>query len=512
MLIGPRRLDPGLGPLTNGWEASALLVIRIVLALLIDGQITVEGHDLAGGTQAGLAICRDHLDRGALDAGRLHLTGRHTPPDKVIESTQIVIEAKTFRVPRQAGRPDRLVRFLGVFLLGFVAARLRRQIGCAIPVLDDCARLSQGLGRHIDTVGPHIGDQTALGVDAFVQLLRGLHGALGREAELAGGLLLQRRGRERRWWRTARRRFLNRANGEGSGFDSRLGRQGRRFIVQVELGQLLAGMGDQSRQEGRPFGGHIGFDGPVFLGPKLLDFDLAVDDQPERDGLHPSCRAGTGQLAPQHRRQVEADQIIQRPARQIGIDQFHVDLTRIGHGLGHGRAGDGVEGDALDGLVLERLLPVQGFQDMPADGLTFAIRVGRQDQTIRRFHCRSDIGQAFGRLGIDLPFHREVVVGPDRSILGRQVADMPVGRQDRIVRAQVLVDGLGLGRALDDDDVHAEVLRPFKRSGKVGVPPGLVNKAVALRPVAHDSTLATRVIRVYLENQPKRECPYADAH
>src|SRR6185369_10088723 len=46
----------------------------------------------------------------------------------------------------------------------------------------------------------------------------------------------------------------------------------------------------------------------------------------------------------------------------------------------------------------------------------------------------------------------------DRAVLGRQVADVTVGRQDGVVRAQVLVDGLGLGRALDDDDVHAGVI------------------------------------------------------
>jgi hypothetical protein len=66
-----------------------------------------------------------------------------------------------------------------------------------------------------------------------------------------------------------------------------------------------------------------------------------------------------------------------------------------------------------------------------------------------------DVGQALGRLGVDLPAHREVVVGLHRAVLRRQVADVAVGGQDRIVRAQVLVDGLGLGRALDDDDVHA---------------------------------------------------------
>src|SRR5690606_5810404 len=43
---------------------------------------------------------------------------------------------------------------------------------------------------------------------------------------------------------------------------------------------------------------------------------------------------------------------------------------------------------------------------------------------------------------------------------GRQVADVAVRRQDLVVWPQVLVDGLGLGRALDDDDVHSLALLP----------------------------------------------------
>src|SRR5205085_2571580 len=38
--------------------------------------------------------------------------------------------------------------------------------------------------------------------------------------------------------------------------------------------------------------------------------------------------------------------------------------------------------------------------------------------------------------------------------LGRQVADVAVTGQHEVAGAQVLVDGLGLGRRLDDDEVH----------------------------------------------------------
>src|SRR5262249_23668494 len=58
-------------------------------------------------------------------------------------------------------------------------------------------------------------------------------------------------------------------------------------------------------------------------------------------------------------------------------------------------------------------------------------------------------------LAVDLPDHLEVVIGVDRAVLGRQVAHMAERGQHLIAPAEVLVDGLGLGGGLDDDDVHA---------------------------------------------------------
>ena len=56
-----------------------------------------------------------------------------------------------------------------------------------------------------------------------------------------------------------------------------------------------------------------------------------------------------------------------------------------------------------------------------------------------------------------------------RSVLARQVADVAETRQDAVVAAEIFFDGLGLGRRLDDDEVHAV---PFgleaRRSGKAG--------------------------------------------
>ena len=72
---------------------------------------------------------------------------------------------------------------------------------------------------------------------------------------------------------------------------------------------------------------------PVFLADEALDLGLAVADQPQRHRLHAAGRARARQLAPQDRREREADEIVERAARQIGVDQRRVDLARIGHGV-----------------------------------------------------------------------------------------------------------------------------------------------------------------------------------
>ena len=92
---------------------------------------------------------------------------------------------------------------------------------------------------------------------------------------------------------------------------------------------------------------------------------------------------------------------------------------------------------------------------MPGNGFALAVRVGREDQAVIGLECRRDIGQALGGLAVHLPVHLEIFVGADGAILGRQVADMAIGGQDGKILAEILVDGLGLGRGFDDDDSHS---------------------------------------------------------
>ena len=164
-------------------------------------------------------------------------------------------------------------------------------------------------------------------------------------------------------------------------------------------------------------GGELGQDRPIFLSLELLDLELAVADEPERHRLHPAGRAGARQFSPQHRRQREADEIVERAAGEIGVDQGPVDRARMAHGVEHGLFGHGVEHHALHRNARQGLLAVEHLEHMPGDGLALAVGVGCQDQLAGPFDRLGDLVEPLGRLGLDVPMHLEVLVRQDRAVL-----------------------------------------------------------------------------------------------
>jgi hypothetical protein len=96
---------------------------------------------------------------------------------------------------------------------------------------------------------------------------------------------------------------------------------------------------------------------------------------------------------------------------------------------------------------------------VPGNCLAFAIRIGGEDQPLRGLQGGGDLGDALGRPAIGLPIHGEILVRPDRAVLGRQVAHMAVGGKNREALAEIFVDGFRLGRRFDDDNVHGEGFR-----------------------------------------------------
>ena len=98
---------------------------------------------------------------------------------------------------------------------------------------------------------------------------------------------------------------------------------------------------------------------------------------------------------------------------------------------------------------------------MPRNGLALAIRVGCKVELAALADGLGDGVDAFLRLGIDLPVHGEIFIRADRTILGRQVADMTVRGQHGVAGAQILPNGLSLGRGLDDQYVHRRNMLQF---------------------------------------------------
>src|SRR3546814_9084828 len=74
-----------------------------------------------------------------------------------------------------------------------------------------------------------------------------------------------------------------------------------------------------------------------------------------------------------------ANQIIERTASAIGIDQILIKIARILHGLRDGFFCDRIKGHAIN-LWRQSLFFPQHLLHMPANRLAFAIRVRRQNQ------------------------------------------------------------------------------------------------------------------------------------
>ncbi len=99
------------------------------------------------------------------------------------------------------------------------------------------------------------------------------------------------------------------------------------FLPDREAVDLVALVADEAGEELGPVRFEGGHDAPIFLGAEELDLALAIDDEAQRHRLHAAGRFRPRQLAPQHRRQSEADQIVERAPRPVGVDQILVEAA-----------------------------------------------------------------------------------------------------------------------------------------------------------------------------------------
>ena len=192
-------------------------------------------------------------------------------------------------VLRKVGRTDRFVRFLRVLRLGLILARLVGDIAAIVARRDRLARGADRAAVHLDAVGTHVSDRAVL-----IEILRNAHRVARREAELARGLLLQRRSRERRR-RVARQRLgLDGIDGEMARLHIGLGSARIGLGADRQPLDLVAAPARQARLERRA--GHLEQSGdrPILLRNKGLDLALALDDHAQRHRLDTACRLGTG--------------------------------------------------------------------------------------------------------------------------------------------------------------------------------------------------------------------------
>ena len=166
--------------------------------------------------------------------------------------------------------------------------------------------------------------------------------------------------------------------------------------------------------------------------------------------MHAAGGQATADFFPQQRRQIKANQIIQRAARLLGVDQLLRDVARVGHGVQHGLLGDFVKHHALGGFVFQQLFVFQDFQQMPGNRFTFAVRVSCQIDVLGLAHGGGDGVHVFAVLGDDLVFHRKVFVRIHGAVFRHQVADVAIGSENFKIAAQVFFQGLRLGRRFDD--------------------------------------------------------------
>ena len=278
----------------------------------------------------------------------------------------------------EISRTDRFVRFLSVLGFGRIATCFLRQILAAIGGADDFTGALIGFLGHLHTVGTHISDLAIL-----VELLRGLHGALGGEAEATRCILLKCRGDEW-WWRiTFDRLGFNCIDGEPVAAYCFQCFISIRFVREAEFFELLAIQFNKARLEGGAVRGlQVGHDLPVFLRFEHFDFAFTLADQAQRNGLHAASGPGTRKLAPQDRRKREAYEIIESTSREIGIDQLLIDIARVLHRFGHGRFGDRVEYHAAHANIFQNAAIFQRFEQVPGNGFAFTIGVGRENELL----------------------------------------------------------------------------------------------------------------------------------
>ncbi len=451
----------------------AALDVRAAEAGKFDG-LARRGEDriLAVGAAAG------NLHGGPQHA-RIHHLRRHRPfPDQLVDAGIVAIESDGRRRGREVRRPNRFVRFLRVLHFRRVAARAGMVL-VAEHAADRRRRFSERLLAERRRIGAVIGD-----VAVLEQPLRRLHRALGGEAQLAAGLLRQRRRGERRRGPLDARLLVDGADGPRNVLPQRVDerravgfRQDARVLAgeHALLVEVLSG-GDarvaeprQRRDELASVARQLRLEIPIRRSAKREALFFTIDDQPDGDALH-AARAQAGlHFLPEHRRDRVAVEPIENAAALLRADQVLVDVLRVLHRLLDGLFRDLMEDDPPD-----RHSRLEDLLEVPADRLAFTVRVGREIDLRGALERRPQRLHVFPFVVGDDVIRREVPFGVDAeasplllaNLVGdfagglRQIADVAVARPHFVAVFQNPLDRPRLGRRLDDHQCLRHSLSP----------------------------------------------------
>ena len=125
-------------------------------------------------------------------------------------------------------------------------------------------------------------------------------------------------------------------------------------------------------------------------------------------------------------------------------------MTRVGHSVPYSVFGDFVESHPLDFWGVAGFIDAERFQQMPGDGFAFAVGVSGQDQFIALvgfFFQQRDLFLAFGQ---DVVARLEFRFDIDRPLFAGQSANVAIGSQNLVVRAEKFFDGFGFSGRFDD--------------------------------------------------------------
>jgi hypothetical protein len=192
-------------------------------------------------------------------------------------------------------------------------------------------------------------------------------------------------------------------------------------------------------------------DGPVLDRLESADLPLALDDEPQRDGLYATRGDPLLHRLPEHGAGLVADEPVEHASRLLGLDFLVVDRTRLQDGVLDRVLRDLVEEDPTHGDDRCTALRADLLGHVPGDRLSLAIRVGGDEHFARILRRALQVGDRLLLAGDRHELGLEALVDVDAELLLGQIHDVPDGSAHAVAAAQVLADRLRLGGRLDDD-------------------------------------------------------------